>query len=632
MTAEVIAPEGIHSTPVDNLHQRVEADVSRPSAETNSVEHTRVADIVEPLLKEPQAEPASKQHKYFLPEIPLVDRYIDEPRSLRVAVVGAGLSGVIAGVLLPAKVPGIELTIFEKNADVGGTWFENIYPGVRCDVPAHVYQTSFEPNTQWTEEFAQGPEIRKYWTDIARKYEVYKYLKLSQRIEGAQWDESRSVWLIKVHNLATGEVYTHETDFLLTAIGRFNAWKLPNYPGLEDFKGLLRHASNWDPNFDPTGKSVAVIGNGASGIQLVSNIQSRVAHLDHYARNKTWIAASFSGDATSIKPIPISEELRETFKRDPEAYLKYRKNFEEKYWRGFDSWLRGSESNEEAKAEFVKLIEDRLVKKPELIKNLIPDFSPHCRRLTPGPGYFEAITEDNVEYIQTHIKRFTETGIETVDGKHREVDAIFCATGANVDSVPPFGIVSNGTDLRDVWTEGGEYEFPYTYLGTSTPGFKNLLFVHGPNGSGRSGTVPHSVETQVTFYAKILRKVGREGIKTIQPSKKATDDFVQYSDAFWKTTVLSENCSSWYNGGKPGGRIHGLWPGSASLVAIISRDPRWEDWEYEYLSENGNRLAWYFGKGCTKAEGNPGRDITSYLKLPQDISLKDLHEQWWDIP
>ena len=201
-----------------------------------------------------------------------------------------------------------------------------------------------------------------------------------------------------------------------------------------------------------------------------------------------------------------------------------------------------------------------------------------------------------------------------------------------MDSVPPFGIVSNGTDLRDLWTEGGEYEFPYTYLGTSTPGFKNLLFVHGPNGSGRSGTVPHSVETQVTFYAKILRKVGREGIKTIQPSKKATDDFVQYSDAFWKTTVLSENCSSWYNGGKPGGRIHGLWPGSASLVAIISRDPRWEDWEYEYLSETGNRLAWYFGKGCTKAEGNPGRDITSYLKLPQDISLKDLHEQWWDIP
>lgn len=121
MTAEVIAPEGIHATPGENLHQRVEADVSGPFTETNPVEHTRVAGIVEPLLREPQAEPASKQHKYFLPEIPLVDRYIDEPRSLRVAVVGAGLSGVIAGVLLPAKVPGIELTIFEKNADVVST-------------------------------------------------------------------------------------------------------------------------------------------------------------------------------------------------------------------------------------------------------------------------------------------------------------------------------------------------------------------------------------------------------------------------------------------------------------------------------------------------------------------------------
>ncbi|KAI0136204.1 hypothetical protein BJ170DRAFT_698949 [Xylariales sp. AK1849] len=604
MTAEIIAPDA-------------------PSPQPNTSANGEVANQVQDTNPRPW--------KYTLPEISLIDRHADEPRKLRVAVIGAGLSGVIAGVLLPAKVPGIELTIFEKNADVGGTWFENVYPGVRCDVPAHVYQTSFEPNTQWSEQFAQGAEIKDYWTGIARKYDVYKYLKLSQRVEELSWDEAKAIWQVRVQNLSTAQVYVYEADFVLTAIGRFNAWKLPEYEGRKDFKGLLRHASNWDPNFDPTGKRVAVIGNGASGIQLVANIQKRVARLDHYARNKTWIAASFAGDSTSIEPIPLPPDTKESFK-DPKEYVKWRKDLEEKYWREFSSWLRGSEKNDRAREDFIQLMQGRLAKKPELLKNLVPDFSPHCRRLTPGPGYFEAITEDNVEYIQTHIKRFTETGIETVDGKHREVDAVFCATGANVDSIPPFSIIAHGKDLTKLWGEGGEYGFPYSYLGFATPGFPNLLFLHGPNGSGRAGTVPHNVEVQVTLFAKILRKVAREGIKTIQPSKKAVDDFVQYSDAFWKTTVLSENCSSWYNGGKPGARIHGLWPGSAALVTIVSRNPRWEDWEYEYLSDTGNRLAWYFGNGSTRMEADLGYDITSYLKDPADIDLRDLHESWWNVP
>ncbi|KAI1471554.1 FAD/NAD(P)-binding domain-containing protein [Daldinia caldariorum] len=584
-----------------------------------------VEEKVEPLLKEP------KFGSYPTPTLKLEQRYIDDPRQLRVAVVGAGLSGVLAGIILPPKVPNLKLTIFEKNADVGGTWFENIYPGVRCDVPAHVYQTSFAPNVNWSEQFAQGREIRDYWQGLARKYDVYQYLKLSQKVEELSWDEKKSVWNVKVHNLTTGETSSEEFDYVLTAIGRFNAWKLPDYPGINDFKGLLRHASNWDPNFDPKGKRVAIIGNGASGIQLTANIQKHVKHLDHYARNKTWVTASFAGDETSIEPIPISPELRESFK-DPNEYVKWRKELESKYWRGFSSWLKGSELNEKSREEFAELMKKRVARKPELVDKIIPDFSPHCRRLTPGPNYFEAITEDNVDYIQTPIKCFTETGIETVDGVHREVDAIFCATGANRDMVPPFSIWAYGKDLSKLWEQDGEYGFPYTYLGAGTPGFPNLGFIHGPHGSGRSGTVPHSVEVQVTFYAKLLRKVAREGIRTIQPSKRAADDFVQYSDAFFATTVLSENCSSWYNSGRPGSRIHGLWPGSATQVTIIYREPRWEDWEYEYLSESGNRLAWYFGVGSTLKEQDPNVDIVPYIKDPATVDLRDLHESWWDLP
>ncbi|KAK6215460.1 4-hydroxyacetophenone monooxygenase [Colletotrichum tabaci] len=576
------------------------------------------------------AELEQNKSKFVLPEVSLVDRHADEPRRLRVTVIGAGIAGIVAGALLPAKVPGIELTIFEKNADVGGVWFENVYPGVRCDVPAHVYQTSFAPNTQWSEEYAQGPELRDYWAGVARKYDVYKHLKVSHEVKDLHWDNGKSVWLVKVCNLQSGEVLIHEADFVLTAIGRFNDWRLPDYPGINDFKGHIRHTSNWDPTYDVSGKRVAVIGNGASGIQLVPHLQKKVARLDHYARSKTWIAESWGGESTKIERKLISKELRDSF-QDTDVYLKYRKNLEQSHWRFFHGWLKDSDSNKEAREALLKHLAVRLAKRPELIESLIPGFSPHCRRLTPGPGYLEAIMEDNVDYIQNPIKRFTETGIETADGTHREVDAVFAATGANVDVLPPFGITANGKSIAQLWSPDGEYGFPYSYLGFATPGFPNLGFIQGPNGAGRSGTVPHNVEVQVTYFAKILRKVGREGIKTMQPSKKAADDFVQYSDAFFKKTVMSE-CKSWYNTERPGSRIHGLWPGSAALVGLVVNDPRWEDWDYEYLSDTGNSLLGYFGNGCTKFETDPEHDVTNYLVDPADIDLRKLHEGWWNIP
>ncbi|KAH8170329.1 flavin-binding monooxygenase-like domain-containing protein [Sarocladium implicatum] len=597
-----------------------------------------VPNLLHKEVKQSSAKEQSPRHfeppRYSEPVRKLVDRYVDDYRPLRVVVIGAGLAGVLAGALLPAKVPGIELTIFEKNADVGGTWYENRYPGVRCDVPAHVYQSSFEQNTQWSEHFAQGAEIREYWQGFAKKYRVYDFLQLSQRVDGLRWDKTAKEWSITVKDLTNGAVRVERADFVLPALGRFNAWRLPNYPGLNDFQGLLRHASNWDPNFEPKGKKVAVIGNGASGIQLTSHLQRVAERVDHYARNRTWVSASFSGHATSLDPLPISEEQRELFKRDPDAYLKFRKEFEAAYYRGFNGWIKGHESVSRLREDYVNHMSKGLSKKPELISAFIPDFSPACRRLTPGPGYLEAITSDNVDYVQTRIKRFTTTGIETEDGTHREVDAIFCATGANVDMIPPFPIIGeDGEDLAHLWSADGRYGFPYTYIGTATPGFPNLLFVHGPNGSGRSGTVPHSVEAQVTFYARILRKASREGIAALQPKRRAADQFVEWSDAFFAITVLSENCSSWYNGGRPGARIHGLFPGSATLVSILQREPRWEDWEYEYLEEaDGNPFFWYFGRGCSRKELDPEADLTPYLQRPGEVDVRDVHEGWHTIP
>jgi hypothetical protein len=198
---------------------------------------------------------------------------------------------------------------------------------------------------------------------------------------------------------------------------------------------------------------------------------------------------------------------------------------------------------------------------------------------------------------------------------------------------PTFPITARGKDLRDVWRQDGEHGFPYTYMGISTPEFPNLLFLHGPHGTGPSGTVPHSVETQITLFAGILRKVAREGIKSMEPTARAADDFVAYSDAFFAQTVLSDPCSSWYNGGRPGGRIHGVWPGSAAHLAVVRRNPRWEDWRYEYLLDgHGSSLLWYLGNGWTSIEKDPESDLTPYLRHPESVDLRDVHESWWNVP
>ena len=501
---------------------------------------------------------------------------------------------------------------------------------MRCDIPAHVYQATFEPNTQWTEEFARGSEIKEYWQGLARKYDVYKYLKLQRKVQVAQWLPSEGKWSIKVEDMATGSVYEDKVDLVISAMGYFNTWQLPQYPGIDEYEGYLRHSSNWDPKFDPSGKRIAVIGNGASGLQVVPELQKVATRLDHYARNKTWVADAFGGGRPrTVDPEKFSEELRNSFK-DPETYLKYRKSIEALYFKRFGVIFKGSKENATVRERFANLMLERITDKPELADKIIPDFSPSCRRPTPGPGYLEALTQENVDFIQTPIERFTKKGIRTTDGVEREVDAVITCTGAKVDFAPPVSIIANGVDLKHAWTPEGDFGFPYTYIGLATPSHPNLLFLQGPNGGGLSGTITHSVETQLAYMGKLLRKVQSQGIKSMAPLKKAADDFVEYSDAFFPRTVLSENCSSWYNGGRPGARIHGLWPGSASHVNHVRREPRWEDWEYTYKGKTGNRFA-YFGNGWTRKEQDPDYDMTSYLTVPSNIDLKSYHENWYDL-
>ena len=203
------------------------------------------------------------------------------------------------------------------------------------------------------------------------------------------------------------------------------------------------------------------------------------------------------------------------------------------------------------------------------------------------------------------------------------------STGANTDFSPPFPIIAGKLDLSRDWKPDGAFGFPYTYIGIATPGFPNLAYLLGPNSAGPSGTIPHAVETMTVYVAQMLRKMSRQGIRTMVPSKQAADDFVAYCDAFFPRTNLARKCSSWSNGGRPGARIHGHWPGSAAHLTQVRREPRWEDFEYTYLRPE-NRFA-YLGNGWTKRETIQGRDMTPYLRLLEENDLRDIHERWWDM-
>ncbi|SPO01827.1 related to monooxigenase [Cephalotrichum gorgonifer] len=567
------------------------------------------------------------------PPMKLEDHPIDAIRPLRVVVVGSGISGITAGIFLPVKVPEINLVIYERGDDIGGVWHSNVYPGVRCDVPAHAYQASFAPSTEWSEAYAQGAEIKAYWHRLAEKHNVRKYVQLNSRVTSAEWSHEKGKWLVEVQT--PERTFIDEANFLITATGHFSDPRLPEYPGMKDFKGHLRHSSNWDPNFDPAGKRIAVIGNGASGIQITPQLQKVAAHLDHYARNKTWVAAPIGGEDLAEFVAANIDEAR----RSPEDYLNFRKALEARLFSRFGGLFKEKAANIASREHITKLMSTRLGGREDLIDAIIPDFPPSCRRLTPGPGYLEALTAENVSYITTPIERFTETGIVTTDGTHRDVDAVICSTGHDVSFSTAFPIIADGANLQESWRPGGDPGFPDSYLGLAAAGFPNLLLTLGPNSTGPSGTLCHSVENMITYIAKVLRKASKQGIRSMAPSAAAVQDFRAYCESWFPQTVMSEHCSSWYNGGIKGGRIHGMWPGSATHVDIVRRDPRWEDWEYTYWNSQGNRFG-YFGNGWARkdvkavdtAEGLDV-DLTPWLQaeaLGGEVDLKAYHEGWWE--
>lgn len=307
----------------------------------------------------------------------------------------------------------------------------------------------------------------------------------------------------------------------------------------------------------------------------------------------------------------IPDELREKFASDPEYYHKFRLAIEEDGNAIHAVTIKGTPLQLGGKEVFKKYMEQKLESVPHIFNALLPSFSPGCRRLTPGPGYLEALTQPNVSFITNPIVRISESAVHTADGEAHEIDALVCATGFHTSAPPPFDVTgSQGLPLHKKWENRSS-----TYLSHSIAEFPNLFTMLGPNAAIGSGSLTMMIENVGDYIVKAIRKIQKENIASMVVKQAREDDFSEYVDRYFEKTVFAEECNSWYKNKKTG-EVVGLWPGSTQHQIECMRSPRWEDFEYTYRKDGGgfgdsNQLA-FLGNGWSINQLEE-RDLAWYL-------------------
>ncbi|KAK1972743.1 phenylacetone monooxygenase [Colletotrichum sublineola] len=534
------------------------------------------------------------------------------PRPLRIIGVGAGASGInlIRTLRNTLGASTHEIVVYEKNADVGGTWFENRYPGCKCDVPSHNYQFTWKPNPAWSSFFASAAEIEQYLCQICDDENLRPHIKTSHQILGAVWSESKAMWDLQIRNLATGTVLEDHADFFIDATGILNKWKFPDVKGLSDFKGTLIHSANWPEDFDFANKTVAVIGNGASGVQIVPAIRPHVKKLHHVIRTPTLIipprvtTMKMGPSASLLEQIELDEEERFSaatiakFQNDPAFYDKFAQTLElDSNIKFAISLIAGSPQQAWALGKTKEFMKSMLRGNEKLCKQLIPDFPLGCKRLTPAPGYLESFHDPRVSLHTDAIESFVPRGIELANGEILEVDAIICATGFDSSFRPAFPIVGRHGNLQDIWSE----QTPKAYMSLAVAGLPNYFKFLGPNAPIAQGDVLTLSEHIATYIANAIHKCQTQGIRSIVPSEAAVEDYFEHTTTFMPRTVFAGGCRSWYKQGEVNGPVTALYPGSRAHFIRLLEHFRGEDWEYTYGDVRQNRFA-YLGNGFTVPE------------------------------
>ena len=472
---------------------------------------------------------------------------------LEFVIVGAGFSGLGMAIAL-IREGRRNFVVLEKASALGGTWRDNTYPGCACDVPSHLYSFSFEQNPRWSRMFAPQPEIWDYMEHCADKYGVRPHLRFNSEVVRCEWDERRSFW--RVHT-KSGDTYT--ARYLVFGTGPLSQPSYPELKGMEQFRGRAFHSQRWDHSFDLAGKTLAVIGTGASAIQLVPQIQPKVKKLHLFQRTPPW-----------IMPKPdraVSPAVQRVFEKYPVTQRALRNTL----WtimdlRGFGfsaapSILRWTERQCIAHIE-------RQVADPELRRRLVPDYRAGCKRILIADDYYPAVARANVELVTDGIAELTEGSIVTRDGQERPVDAVIYGTGFRVtDFLAPMTVLGRGgRDLNETWRSGIE-----GYLGMLVSGYPNFFMLLGPNSGLGHNSIIFMIESQVHYALELIKGIEARGARVFDVKPREQAAFNARVQERLSKTVWASGCRSWYLDAR--GKNTTLWPGVTAEYWLRTRRP-----------------------------------------------------------
>ncbi|MBS4727009.1 NAD(P)/FAD-dependent oxidoreductase [Mycobacterium sp. SM1] len=464
------------------------------------------------------------------------------PVHTRALIIGTGFSGL--GMAIALQRQGVDFLILEKADEVGGTWRDNTYPGCACDIPSHLYSFSFEPKPDWTHLFSYWDEILDYLKGVTDKYGLRRYIVFNSLVDRGHWDDEEYRW-----HVFTADGREYVAQFLISGAGALHIPCLPDIDGRDEFRGAAFHSAQWDHSVDLTGKRVAVIGTGASAIQIVPEIIEKVAELHLYQRTPPWVVPRTNEE------LPVW--LRRALTNVPALAWALRTTI---YW-GQEALAYGMTK----RPNTLKVIEAlakwnirRSVKDRELRRKLTPQYRIGCKRILNSSTYYPAVANPKTTLITDRITRITPAGIVTADGTERPVDVIVFATGFHVtDSYTYVQIKGlHGEDLVDRWNREGLA----AHRGITVADVPNLFFLLGPNTGLGHNSVVFMIESQIRYVAQAIATCDRLGAQALAPTREAQNRFNdelqrKLAGSVWNTG----GCRSWYLDEHGNNRV--LWGG-----------------------------------------------------------------------
>lgn len=458
----------------------------------------------------------------------------------KIAIIGSGFAGLGLAIQLRRRGE-YDFIVLERAGDVGGTWRDNTYPGAACDIQSHLYSFSFRPNPNWSRVYATQPEIHAYLREASIDEGVQPHITFNAELLSCTWQSGEAHWALET------SAGSFTADFVVTAAGHLSDPKLPNITGLEKFERPMFHSARWDHSFQWEGKSIGVIGSGASGIQIVPELAKTAGQLTVFQRSAPYIIPRVDHEYTTAQ--------KSMFRRMPETAQALR---DELFW--------GNEARFPQRrgiADFIAKIEttalDHLAAQvPEggLRDKLTPDYMIGCKRILISNDYYPTFLRDNVALETSGIVEVRERSIVTNDGEI-ELDALVLGTGFEAADLPITHRIfdENGRSMAESWTSGGA-----AFACSTVAGYPNLFIMNGPNSGLGAGSIIYVVESQIQYILGALEFMDSTGSATIEIPQQAQDDFVASIDERAADTVwLNGGCYSWYVDHRYG-RLTTVWP------------------------------------------------------------------------